>query len=100
MSEFKPGDMVECVKADDFNPEIDTEFVPLVLGAHYTIEAVGMVDFIDGVFPAVWLREIKNAATGAYGASRVRLIKPRATDISIFREIVEREFDCVPTERV
>lgn len=89
MSEFKPGDMVECVDADGV-------IGPILVGGIYTVSAVSYTRDRFGEY-GVQLREVR-AAIGvkgfkAFAASRFRLIKPRATDISIFREIVKEAME-------
>jgi len=79
MSEFKPGDMVECVD--------DTCVRGLLFAGHrYIVEGA-----TNGY---VFLVEIQNHAPfHGFHPHRFRLIKPPATDIKIFREIVREVFE-------
>jgi len=93
MSEFKPGDMVECVNDNHNVP--NTVHNPLVRGGIYTVEAVGTVPGVfltgRGTHNCVWLVEQKNGPEGPYAAARFRLV--RTTNISIFRKIVKEAME-------
>lgn len=95
MSEFKPGDMVECV---DDSSILSGKWIgtPPVAGHRYTIRAVHEGRGLSTThphygLPHIDLAEIQNR--GGYRASRFRLIKPPATDIQIFRDIVREVFE-------
>lgn len=90
MTQFKRGDMVECVDAEDRYPEHTDSIweAALELGRFYTVKELCGESWISGK-PTVALVETDH---GPFDADRFRLIKPPATDISALTEIVRKVF--------
>lgn len=97
MSEFKPGDMVECVDASQSYHLV--RWIPLVKRRTYIVRGGG----VSHLYPfqgqkIVYLADHANDLGDGLGdigyrTSRFRLIKPTATDIQIFRDIVREVFE-------
>lgn len=99
MSEFKPGDMVECVNMAT-NPIwvlLHRGTLP-VQGGRYTVRETYMHPLAGQCIRLVEIvNPVQNFDSGpeetAFQSYRFRLIKPPATDIQIFRDIVREVFE-------